>query len=288
MPTPPITDPLLLDRLTMDDEAFMAFLLEAVTAVGRRPFTEADYERAAGYPWDRPGASCLIEDERARLLADLPADERAAALAEGSGPGRFPLLAFGSNTSPQTLARKFAHLPAPDRRLLAVSGRLHGFDVGAAAHPTGYGALPATIFPSDGTAVQAAVLWVNEAQFTQLAWSEVSYRLGRLDGARFAADDGLPGVDGVWAFVSRFGAFAPDGEPVAMAAVPARGRTAPARTQAELLGAAARLGLGPPAGPRDLVRAVFEDFAAFAVGAGARVRAAHRPWDGGRWRPFPD
>ena len=71
-----------------------------------------------------------------------------------------------------------------------------------------YGSMPATLFPSPGTAVGATVLWVTPTQFTQLAWSEITYRLGRLR-ARFDVEESADGFEEVLVFVSRFGTFCP-------------------------------------------------------------------------------
>ena len=81
------------------------------------------------------------------------------------------------------------------------SGELHGFDVGPAASVAPYGSMPATLFESRGTAVRAAVLWLTPAQVTQLTWSEVPYRLGRLDTARFTVDEGEAEIDQVLAYI---------------------------------------------------------------------------------------
>ncbi len=173
--------------------------------------------------------------------------------------GRLPALAIGSNAAPEVLERKFAHFAAAaDREVLALTGRLHDFDVGVAAQPTMYGSMPATPFPSPGTTVAATLLWVTPAQFTQLAWSEITYRLGQL-GTRFEIDESDTAFDEVLVFASRFGTFCPLGEPVALAAIPATGRDAPELGQEQLLAAAARLALGPAAGAETLVRAIFEE-----------------------------
>jgi len=267
MSWPPITEPLLLERLGMDDERFAAFLLdEVLPSVGVREYTRAAYERGAGYPWERPEGSFLLRDGDV-----LPPTPPATAVE------RYPLLATGSNGAPAVLRRKFAHLPDPeDRTCLVLAGHLHDHDVGVAAHPTAYGSMPATPFASAGTAVRVAVLHVTAAQLTQLAWTELTYRLGRLDDVRLVADDDTT-LDSVYLWISRLGTFCPHGEPVALAAVPARDRSAPALSQPQLLDLAARLALGDTATGEDLVRAVFEDAAAFANGPGAvlRSRAAH-------------
>lgn len=111
--------------------------------------------------------------------------------------GPTAVLAIGSNAAPETLERKFAHFPAEkDRAVLALTGRLHDFDVGVAAQPTIYGSMPATLFPSSRTEVSATLLWVTPGQLTQLAWSEISYMLGKLR-TRFSVDEGGESFDEV-------------------------------------------------------------------------------------------
>jgi hypothetical protein len=288
-PWPDIDEPLLRERLAMDDARFGAMLLDFLGQLGPRAYAPEAYEQALGYPWARPPGSFVLDGAEVAELADLTPAERVAAVADHTGPasGRVPLLAIGSNAAPARLALKFGHLAGDDGRLLAVAGELHDFDVAPAAHPAIYGALPATLVPSPGTAVRTAVLWVTGRQLVQLTWSEVSYRFGRLDGIRFTPDDGLPALDSVFAYVSRFGAFAPDGEPVVLAAVPARGRTATARTQAELIGLAARLALGDGATDHDLLRALHDDALGFARDHGPAVRTAGVPFASPHWTAYP-
>jgi hypothetical protein len=199
---------------------------------------------------------------------------------------RTPLLAFGSNASPAALQRKFAHFPdADDRAVLVLAGGLHDYDVGASAQPTIYGAMPATLFPSPGTVVRAAVLWVTPSQFTQLVWSELSYGLGRL-AARFEADEVDHSLGSVIAFVSRFGAFCPDRRPVALAAIPASGRTAAALGQEQVLGAASALALGPDASAEMLVRQVFENFSDLMLRLERTVRRRGERFSSPSWTPY--
>lgn len=291
MDWPPIAEPLLLERLAMDDAAFLAFIDQAFGALPSRAFTPEILATALGYPWERPERSYLLTGETVELLDDEEAERRDAHLrrreAGSDGARRFPLLAFGSNGAPSTLARKLAHLPGAERRLLVLAGELRGFDVGASAHPTAYGAMPASLFESPGTAVRAAILWVSTAQLTQLCWTEISYRLGRLDGVAFACDQPAGTSDAVLTFAARQGTFCPDGEPVALAAIDATGRTAPALTQEEVLDRAARLAFGERASAATLVRAVFEAPGTLADGASRRLRAAGRPFAPSAWTPFP-
>jgi hypothetical protein len=121
--------------------------------------------------------------------------------------------------------------------------------------------MPATLAASPGTAVRAALLLVTPAQLTTLTWGEMTYHLGRLGGAEFVVEDGIEGleVDAPLAFVSRFGAFAPDATPVALEALAASDRRWPARSQRDLLDRAAEivLGGGEGGGAEELTRRVF-------------------------------
>jgi hypothetical protein len=284
---PPIEEPELLERLAMGDREFAEYVRSLAEALPARACEAGALARAFAYPWERPAGSYRLAGARVEPLERMAAAERDAAIAEHtSDEGRLPLLAIGSNGSPAVLERKFAHFPdAADRTALVLTGRLHGFDVGFAAQPALYGSMPATIFPSPGTEVGAAVLWVTAAQLTQLAWSELSYRLGRLR-ARFAVDEGGAAFDEVLVFVSRFGAFLGDGEPVAMAAVPASNRSARELTQEQALDAAAALAIGPGAGAEELVRAIFADFGAVIPKLAETVNRHSRPFESERWTPF--
>ncbi len=285
---PLISEPELLDRLAMDERQFEEFLQTLAAALPPRPYEIADLERAVGYPWARPAGSYRLTSAGVEALEDLTAAERERAIAQFTSEtsARLPLIAIGSNGAPETLERKFAHFPGEsDREVLALTGRLHDFDVGAAAQPALYGSMPATLFASPGTEVCATVLWVTPNQFTQLAWSELSYRLGKLR-TRFDVDEGGSSFDEVLVFVSRFGTFCVDGRPVALAAVPASGRTAAALTQEQLLDAAAVLALGPGANAETLVRAIFEDMSKVVPKIAATVRKASMPFASERWTPF--
>jgi hypothetical protein len=285
---PPISEPELLARLALPDEEFKQLVAELARSMPAREFEPAMLERALGYPWERPASSYEWRDGEVRPLAGLAEPEREELIARytsGEGP-RLPLLAIGSNAAPEVLRRKFGHFPAGEERaVLALVGHLHEFDVGAAAQPTIYGSMPATPFESPGTAVAATVLWVTPDQFTQLTWSEVTYHLGRLH-TRFEIADADVSFDDVLVFVSRFGAFCVGGEPAALAAVPARDRTAPAFTQRQLLDAAAALALGPGADAEALLRAICEDPDSLLPKIAATVRRESLPFSSERWVRF--
>jgi hypothetical protein len=284
----PITEPELLRRLALDDQQFAEFIGAAVAEVPARTCDAAAIAQALAYPWERPSGSYLLDGGAVAPFAAMDAAQRDAALDRfaGSGSGRVPALSIGSNAAPATLQRKFAHFTDEgDRTVLALSGRLLDFDVGVAAQPTLYGSMPATLFPSPGTAMSATLLWLTPAQFTQLTWSEISYRLGRLR-TRFEVDEGGGAYDEVVVFVSRFGAFCPDGEPAALAAIPAAGRTAPELSQQQLLEAAAKLALGRGADAESLIRALFERPAELLPRLATTVNRAALPFRSEHWTPF--
>jgi hypothetical protein len=272
--------------MALGDDEFFAFVEEAARAIGSREFRRDLYERALAYPWERPSRSFVFRDGEVKLVDDLDSESRAATIASFTRD-RYPIVSFGGNAAPSSLAVKVGHFPERvDREALVLAGDLHGVDVGAIGAPGMMGFIPAALFASPGTAVRAAVTWVTPAQATQLTWSEITYRLGRLEDVRFEADDAAVQIEDVFAYVSRFGAFCIDGEPVALAAVSAKGRRATAFTQEELLDVVAGMLLGGESRAEDLVRAVFDDLAEIYRLGVARMRPLARKLEMA-WTPFP-
>lgn len=249
---PPISDPDVRAWMALDDDQWLPALMARVGGFETPRFTEAAYRFGLGYPWDRPAGSYLLTAGEVRPIADL--DLRAWTA------DRHPLVTFGANGAPHRLIERFAGFSEPaDREVLVLTGHLHGFDVGANIVPVPYGAVPAILFDSPGTAVRAAVLWLTPLQVETLVFAELGYRLGRLDHARFEIDEVDVTIDVVFAFIGRTGALRLDGEPVALAAVPAHHRTARAMTQEELLEALGVLAFGPGTTAREISRRCFED-----------------------------
>ncbi len=270
MPRFPALEPELRERLLLDPDAFDAFISEYLAAVPPRPYGPEQLEFALTYPWARPETSYLLAADGEVRAPDL---DRAK--------GRHPVLAFGSNAAPSTLQRKFAHFEDPqDREILVVAGELHDYDVGPAASVAVYGAMPATLFASPGTRVRAAVLFATDNQATQLTWSELSYVFGRLE-VTFAAE---LEVTSVLAYASRFGTFCPDGEPPALAAVPATDRRAAPRTQRELLDVVGGLtGIGSA---EAVVRAVYAGPGPLIGKLRDHVRPLAQPFSATGWTPY--
>ena len=213
----------------------------------------ASVETALRYPFARPSGSFLFVDGDALPLLSLAGSLEDAEIGIGGKPvpagallrqrefaapaplgQRTPVLAYGANAAPERLRRKFAPLgPAVFPVLRA---RLHGFDIVHAAHVSSYGAVPATIERSPGTVCEIAVTWLDARQLARMHQTEFSrrtYRFGLLANIRLEADL-LPPMDAVSSYVGSHGHIAPEGEPLALAAIAAEGRRFRALSQGDL------------------------------------------------------
>ena len=133
-------------------------------------------------------------------------------------PGDTPaIIAFGANADPAVLAAKLG----PGASVRGRPARLADHDVAFSAHISPYGAIPAALVPSPGTSVGVHLLRLAPADLERLDATEPNYVREILG----------PGVE---VYRSRHGVLLLDGAPVAMAAVPATGRTLPALTQQAL------------------------------------------------------
>ena len=165
-------------------------------------------------------------------------EERLERLGEPLG-ARVALVGYGSNAAPSQLTRKLATLER-GWAVPVATARLRGADAVYSAHITRYGAIPATLHPSPGTAIDAVVTLLSPRQAELMRASEGgNYDLVPLDPARVELPAGLGVPRTLHAYLSRHGALAIDGSPVALRAVPARGRTLPEATEAQMLARAA-------------------------------------------------
>jgi len=182
--------------------------------------------RAKGYPFGHPERSYLFRAGRAEPLAEVT---RAVG-------GRTPVIAAGSNAAPAQLARKFAGRGA--RTAIPVTrARIRDFDSVYNAHIASYGSVPATLFPSAGTALATFVTWLDEAELAVMHGTEqpgVNYHFAELSGLAVEVE-GIGVLDTAFAYISVAGCLVHEGGPVSLAAVPAAGRRFPERSQAEIL-----------------------------------------------------
>jgi hypothetical protein len=137
--------------------------------------------------------------------------------------GAVGVVAYGSNASPIVLARKLGERAAA--AVLATPVVLADTDVVFSAHVSRHGAIPATIVRWPGAEVDAWRLAVPAGAIEALDATEPNYVREDLDPAHSAHS----------AYVSRHGPLRIGGQPIALADVPARGRTLRALTEEEML-----------------------------------------------------
>jgi len=183
-------------------------------------------DRALGYPYPLPNASFVIDKGE---VFPLHADD-----APRRREGRTPVLAVGSNQSPQQIARKF---PDPSwSEIPCERCVIHDFDTVFSAHITAYGSVPAALHPCPGTSVTLYVNWLDDAQLGHMHKTELghaNYVYARLNGIRLATELGLE-MDSVQFYRSNAGAYAPNGTPVPLAEVTAQNRRWTGMTQRDV------------------------------------------------------
>jgi hypothetical protein len=147
-------------------------------------------------------------------------------------PGRrAQLLAYGSNGSPEVLARKLALSTDP---VLVEPAWLHDFDVVYSAHISPYGAVPATLQRSPGTVVRVAVLHLTSEQLKLVSATEPNYEPTELEGVECELASGARRTE-LSVYLSRHGCLLVDGAEVALVAVLARGRRFPELSEPQVL-----------------------------------------------------
>ena len=178
---------------------------------------------AKSYPFPSPDHGFVYEAGDWRKLDDYDFDRS----------GRTPVLAAGSNQSPEQLIRKYGHLPDIGY-IPAERGVLHDFAVVYAAHLTGYGSLPATFQHSPGTIVRVFVLWMTEKQLARMHETEGNYTYDHLTGVTIEFDSGARSTE-AYAYTSKVGCYSDEGECIALAEIVAENRVFPAREQVAAL-----------------------------------------------------
>ena len=145
---------------------------------------------------------------------------------------RTPVLAAGSNQSPEQLARKYGAMPDIGS-IPAQRGVLHDFDVVYAAHLSGYGSVPATFQQSPGTIVTIFVLWLTDPQLDRMHETEGNYSYDHLDSLRLELDGGLA-LPAAYAYTSKIGCLSHNEGCVSLSEIAAQNRQFPALTQVDM------------------------------------------------------
>ncbi len=215
-----------------------------MAAMNDDPFqTDPALIRASGYPYDiTPTSFTFIEGEA------TPFDP-------GLTEGRFPVIGYGSNQSPQRLRQKYgtAHAPIPVQR-----GQLSDHDVVYSAHFASYGSLPAALRHVEGTSVSVAVNWLDEGQLAVMHGTEWDhYHYAKLTDISLRLAEGET-LSEAYVYLCFSGHTVRDGEPIALAEVAAENRRHDAMSQIEAL-SLMRDRLSPGAGLADFVGAHITD-----------------------------
>lgn len=172
--------------------------------------------RALGYPYALPGASYIVDGNTVLPMhkADAPPLRK----------GRVPVLAVGSNQSPEQITRKFSGpdwLPIPCERCW-----IEDFDTVFSAHITAYGSIAAALHPCPGTRVSLYINWLDESHLPRMHETELgneNYVYAELNGISLCTEFGLD-ISRVFFYRGNAGAFAPNGQPIPLAEVPAENR----------------------------------------------------------------
>ena len=187
---------------------------------------------AEAYPFARPACSYLFADGRMQPLSDRAVD------------GRVPVVASGSNASPERLRAKFGI----DEVIPVTRATLRDFAVVFAGHFTAYGAMPATLCPSIGACTEVWITWLTPLQHIVMHRSEgvidrreVEQRYEYVDlvGLDLRLERGAR-VERAGAYLSRR-MLAPAGEPIRFAEVLSSGAGFEARSERSMLRVAAAL-----------------------------------------------
>ena len=182
--------------------------------------------RAKTYPYPIPDRSYVFDRGEARFLG---AGEPVPDLS-----GRLPVLAVGSNQSPEQLARKFDDPAWGEIPVLRIE--LQGYDSVYSPHIAAYGAIAATLQQAPGVTVTLFVTWLDDRQLTRMHETEVNsanYGFGRLDGLEIDCETG-PASAHLYLYASSRGTLTRDDAPIPVAEIPARNRRWPAMTQIEV------------------------------------------------------
>lgn len=155
-----------------------------------------------------------------------------------AGEKRTPVIAYGSNAAVSALTRKFVNAPNYQGSAVVPVTRvtLQDLDIAWSPHFVFNGAMPATVTNSAGAQPSVWITWLDDAQLQRMHDSESVgnfYAYGTLDRKQLASSEVALAVDPT-IYVDCYGSLiGEDRRVVAVADVPARGRTLPAATSLE-------------------------------------------------------
>lgn len=173
---------------------------------------------AKEYPFAAPESSYLFRNGQTESLAEAePVDLRKLF------DRRTPVIAHGSNRSPAQLFRKYR-----DRATIPVTlARLADYDVVYSAHVTQYGAIAANLQYHPGVTCSLYVTWLDARQLERMHETELggeNYHFGIMREVRLELEIGpSEHLSEAWVYLSTRGCLSRKGNPISLAAVPAKG-----------------------------------------------------------------
>jgi hypothetical protein len=183
------------------------------------PRAEKDLLKLAKeYPFAAPKSSYIFRDGRAESLAAVAPKE-----IEQLFHRRTPVIAHGSNRSPDQLRRKYR-----DQATIPVTlAYLADYDVVYSAHVTQYGAIAANLQHHPGVTCALYVTWLDARQLDRMHETELggeNYHFGVMREIRLDLEFGPERcLSEAWVYLSTRGCLPRNGAPIALTAVPAEG-----------------------------------------------------------------
>ena len=178
--------------------------------------------QAKAYPFPSPDYSYIFESGRWYPMGNDDFDLG----------GRTPVLAAGSNQSPEQLSRKYASYPNLGP-IPVIRGSLWDFDVVYAAHLAVYGSIPATFQNSPGTKVEVFVAWFTEPQLVRMHETESNYTFDRLVDFHLELDLGHVPKE-IFAYSAKGGCYNHKGGCLSLTEISASDRLFSSATQSEV------------------------------------------------------
>ncbi|NVK20093.1 MAG: hypothetical protein HWE30_15455 [Methylocystaceae bacterium] len=165
-------------------------------------------ERALGYPYEMSATSYILENGRINAWSDIDLSNRT------------PVLACGSNQSPEQLMRKFSEGLIP-----VMAGWLEGYDSVYSAHFTSYGSVAATYHYDANVKSRQMITWLDDDQLEMMHKTEalgVNYEFVAFEGIEFQSDC-AQSIGAAYSYQSLRGPLMIEGQPIGLQAIQAVG-----------------------------------------------------------------
>ncbi len=144
----------------------------------------------------------------------------------------WPVLAVGSNRSPEQLSRKFEGINVGP---IAVQyGRITDFDVVYAAHISAYGAVPAMLQREQGVQAKIAVTWLSDEQLKIMHRTEGNYHFGEIEHVQLVLEHG-ESIESAYFYVGKHGSLNMNNQAIGVKDIAALNRPYVSANSAEIL-----------------------------------------------------